>query len=67
MMGGVSTRILGISNINTHFIPKKISTMVENVDDEVAYDRKPCGKDKDDRILVNRLIKGLCEFPQDIN
>lgn len=62
MMGGVSTGILDISNINTIY-SKKISTMVENVDDEVAYDRKPCEKDKDDRILVNRLIKGSCEFP----
>ena len=40
--------------------------MVENVDDEVAYDIKPCEKDKDDRMLVKRLIKGSSEFPQDI-
>ncbi len=32
--------------------------MVENVDDELAYDRKPCEKDKDDRIRVNGLLKG---------
>ena len=41
--------------------------MVENVDDEVAYDRKPYEKDKYDRIIFNRLIRGSCEFPQDIN
>lgn len=41
--------------------------MVENVDDEVAYGRKPCEIDKDDIILVNRLIKRSCEFPREIN
>ena len=40
--------------------------MVENVNDEVAYDRRTCEKDKYDRMLVNRLIKGSCEFPRDI-
>ena len=43
--------------ILTQFIPKKITTMVENVDDEVDYDGKPCENYKDDRILVNSLIK----------
>lgn len=40
--------------------------MVENVDDEVAYDIKPCEKDKDDRMLVKKLIKGSSKFPRDI-